>query len=78
MIKVQNESEQVKGGIIIPQGAGEKPMSGVVMKVGADIEENLVGHTVYFGSQWSGIEVKINDKESYRFLLEDEIIAIEE
>ncbi len=77
------EAEQVRGGIIIPDTAKEKPQEGKVIAVGAgkikddgtrlalDVKE---GDTILFG-KYSGQEIKI-DGEEYLIMREDEILAI--
>lgn len=75
------EKETVKGGIIIPDTAKEKPQEGVVMAVGAGkIEKGKrvplsvkLGDRILFG-KYTGSEIKIDDQE-YLILREDEILA---
>jgi chaperonin GroES len=77
------EQEEIRGGIVIPDTAKEKPQQGKVIAVGKgkllrDGKRRPVavsaGDRVLF-SKWSGNEVKINDRE-YLILSEDEILAI--
>jgi chaperonin GroES len=72
----------VKGGIIIPDTAKEKPQEGEVIAVGAGkINEKgdrvaldvKVGDRILFG-KYSGNDIKIDDEE-YMILKEDEILA---
>jgi chaperonin GroES len=81
IIKRIEEKESVKGGIIIPDTAKEKPQEGEVIAVGAgkiekgqriplDVE---VGDRVLFG-KYSGTEIKL-DGEEYLILREEEILA---
>jgi chaperonin GroES len=77
------EGEQVRGGIIIPDTAKEKPQEGEVIAVGEgkrkddgsrialDVKE---GDRVLFG-KYSGSEIKI-DGEEYLIMREDEILGI--
>jgi chaperonin GroES len=75
------EKESVKGGIIIPDSAKEKPQEGEVVAVGEGKREKgeripldvKVGDRVLFG-KYSGNDIKIDDEE-YMILKEDEILA---
>ena len=75
------EKESVKGGIIIPDTAKEKPQEGEVIAAGAGkIEKGeripldvKAGDRVLFG-KYSGTEIKVED-EDYLILREDEILA---
>jgi chaperonin GroES len=81
LIRRIEEKETVKGGIIIPDTAKEKPQEGEVIAVGAGkIEKGQrvaldvkAGDRVLFG-KYSGTEIKIDDEE-YLILKEDEILA---
>jgi chaperonin GroES len=81
LIKRIEEKETVKGGIIIPDTAKEKPQEGEVIAVGAGkIEKGervpldvKVGDRVLFG-KYSGTEIKVEDHD-YLILREDEILA---
>ncbi|MEW6095886.1 MAG: co-chaperone GroES [bacterium] len=75
--------EQVKGGIIIPDTAKEKPQEGRVIAVGTgkrldsgEIKplEVKEGDKILFG-KYSGTEVKLDDKE-YLIMREDDILGI--
>jgi len=77
------EKETVKGGIIIPDTAKEKPQEGEVVAVGnGKVLENgtkvamdvKAGDRVLFG-KYSGTDIKIDGQE-YLILREDEILAI--
>jgi chaperonin GroES len=83
IIKRIEEEEQVRGGIIIPDTAKEKPQQGEVIAVGQGrLLENgnrvpldvKVGDVVLFG-KYAGSEVKLDD-EDYLILREDEILAV--
>jgi chaperonin GroES len=75
------EKESIKGGIIIPDSAKEKPQEGEVVAVGAGRREKgeripldvKVGDRVLFG-KYSGNDIKIDDEE-FMILKEDEILA---
>ena len=82
LIKRIEEKESIKGGIIIPDTAKEKPQEGEVIAVGAGKtnEEGKrialdvkAGDRVLFG-KYSGTEIKVDD-EDYLILREDEILA---
>jgi chaperonin GroES len=77
------EKETVKGGIIIPDTAKEKPMEGQVISVGpGKIMEDgkrapmdvKAGDRVLFG-KYAGTEIKIDDEE-YVIMREEEILAV--
>ena len=83
LIQRIDEAEQVRGGIIIPDTAKEKPQQGEVRAVGdGKINEDGTrrpldvkpGDQVLFG-KYSGSEVKIDDQE-YLIMREDEILGI--
>src|SRR6202142_4075244 len=82
LIKRIEEKESVKGGIIIPDTAKEKPQEGEVIAAGAGkIEKGeripldvKVGDRVLFG-KYSGTEIKVDD-EDYLILREDEILPM--
>jgi chaperonin GroES len=81
LVKRLEQKEAVKGGIIIPDTAKEKPQEGEVIAVGAGrIEKGArvpldvkAGDRVLFG-KYSGAEIKVDDEE-YLILKEDEILA---
>ena len=83
LIKRIEEEEQVRGGIIIPDTAKEKPQEAEVVAVGPgkvdDDGDRLpmdvsVGDRVLVG-KYSGSEIKI-DGDDYVILREDEILAV--
>jgi chaperonin GroES len=82
LVRRLEEKETVKGGIIIPDTAKEKPQEGEVIAVGAgklnEKGERIpldvkAGDRVLFG-KYSGNDIKIDDEE-YMILKEDEILA---
>jgi chaperonin GroES len=81
IVKRIEEKETVKGGIIIPDSAKEKPMEGEVIAVGSGKREKgeLIpldvkpGDRVLFG-KYGGTEIKL-DGEEYLILREEEILA---
>jgi len=83
LIKRIEEKETVKGGIIIPDTAKEKPQEGEVVAVGngKKTEDGKVipldvkkGDRILFG-KYSGTEIKIDDQE-YLILREDEVLGV--
>jgi chaperonin GroES len=81
IVKRIEEKETVKGGIIIPDSAKEKPMEGEIIAVGPGKREKgelhpldvKVGDRVLFG-KYSGTEIKVEDEELL-ILREEEILA---
>src|SRR5579863_4251946 len=83
VVKRIEQQEQVRGGIIIPDSAKEKPQEAEVVAVGPgklsdegkrspmDVK---AGDRVLMG-KYSGSEIKI-DSEDYVILREDEILAV--
>src|SRR5918999_4251532 len=83
LIKRVDEEEQVRGGIIIPDTAKEKPQQGEVIAVGdgkirddgtrqpLDVKQ---GDRVLFG-KYSGSEILIDDEE-FVIMREDEILGV--
>ena len=83
IIRRIEEGEQVRGGIIIPDTAKEKPQEGEVIAAGRgkrkdtgeyealDVKE---GDRVLFG-KYSGTEIKL-DGEEYLIMREDEILGV--
>jgi len=77
------EGEQIRGGIIIPDSAKEKPQEGEVVAAGEGkykddgTRQSLdvkVGDRVLFG-KYSGSEIKI-DGEELLIMREDEILGV--
>jgi chaperonin GroES len=83
VVKPLDESEQMRGGLYIPDTAKEKPSQGEVIAVGpgklsdegARLELDVkVGDKVLYG-KYSGTEVTL-DGEEYLILRESDILAI--
>lgn len=83
IIKRIEEGEQIRGGIIIPDSAREKPQEGEVIAAGAgkklDSGERMAmdvkeGDRVLFG-KYTGTEVKLDDEE-YLIMREDDILGV--
>jgi chaperonin GroES len=83
LVRRIEESETVRGGIIIPDTAKEKPQEGEVIAVGKgkSNDEGKVfpldvkkGDRVLFG-KYSGTEIKI-DGEEFLIMREEEVLGI--
>jgi chaperonin GroES len=83
LIRRIEEQETVKGGIIIPDTAKEKPQEGEVIAVGTGKKEKdgkvtpldvKVGDRILFG-KYSGTEIRIDDEE-YLIVREEEVLAV--
>jgi chaperonin GroES len=83
LVKRIELKEMVKGGIIIPDTAKEKPMEGEVIAVGSGKLQDdgkrapmdvKAGDRILFG-KYSGTEIKIDDEE-FVIMREDEILAV--
>ena len=83
LVKAIEEKEVVKGGIIIPDSAKEKPQEAKVVAVGAGrLDDNgkrvpieLKKGDKVLVSKYGGTEIKI-DGETYQILREDDVLAI--
>lgn len=83
LIRRVEETEQMRGGLYIPDSAKEKPQQAVVVAVGngklLDNGERVeidvkAGDRILFG-KYSGSDIKI-DGEEYLILREDEILGV--
>ncbi len=83
LLKRLEEKEVIKGGIIIPDTAKEKPMEGEVISVGPgklmddgkrSPMDLKAGDRVLFG-KYAGTEIKIDDQE-FVIMREEEILAV--
>ena len=81
--RLETDEEQVRGGIIIPDTAKEKPQEAEVVAVGpGKIQDSgerqamdvKAGDRILVG-KYSGSDIKIDD-EDYVILREDEILAV--
>lgn len=81
--RIEEEEEETRGGIVVPDTAKEKPQEGEVIAVGdgkvLESGEKLKmavkkGDRVLFG-KYSGTEVKLDDEE-YLIMREDEVLGI--
>ena len=85
LVERLEDGEQVRGGILIPDSAREKPQQGKVIAVGNGkrLEDGTVapldvkaGDRILF-AKYAGSEVQIDDSE-YLILREDEVLAVVE
>jgi chaperonin GroES len=83
LVKRMDPEEKVKGGIIIPDTAKEKPLEGKVVAIGAGrLDDNgkriplevKVGDRILVG-KYAGTEIKIEDVE-HVIVREDEILGV--
>jgi chaperonin GroES len=83
LVQRVEEGESVRGGIIIPDSAKEKPQQGKVISVGKgkSNDEGKVfpldvqaGDNILFG-KYSGTEIKL-DGEEYLIMREEEVLGI--
>jgi chaperonin GroES len=83
LVKRFEENEVIKGGIIIPDTAKEKPTEGEVVAVGPGKMRDdgkrspmdvKAGDRILFG-KYSGTEIKIDDQD-YTIMREEEILAV--
>ena len=83
LVRRIEEGESIRGGIIIPDTAKEKPQEGEVIAVGKgkSNDEGKVfpldvkaGDRILFG-KWGGTEIKI-DGEDFLIMKEDEVLGV--
>ena len=70
------EKTELASGIIIPDSAKEKPLTGIVRAVGSNVTEVKVGDTVLFG-KYSGTEIKVDEK-NYLLVYADDLMGVME
>ena len=83
LVQPLEEEEELKGGIIIPDTAKEKPQEGKVIAVGTgkrDEDGKEIAFNVKKGDKillpkYGGTEVKIDDV-TYQIIREDDILAV--
>jgi len=83
LVKSIEETEEVKGGIIIPDSAKEKPQEAEVIALGTggkDSDGKAIPFNVKVGdkvvvSKYGGSEIKYDD-EAYTIVREDDILAV--
>lgn len=85
LVEAVEQQEVIKGGIVIPDSAKEKPQEAKIIAVGPgkrDDDGKLIPMDVKVGdmvltSKYGGTEIKIDDKE-YKILNSSDILAIVE
>ena len=83
LVEPLKESEEMKGGIIIPDMAKEKPQQGKVIAIGTgklDDNGKKIPFNVKVGDmvlmpKYGGTEVKLDDKK-YQIMREEDILGI--
>jgi chaperonin GroES len=82
VVRALEETEQMRGGLFIPDTAKEKPQQGEIIAIGPGKYEDgkLVPMTVKVGDKvlygkYSGTEVTLDD-EQYLILRESDVLAI--
>ncbi|MBQ4106284.1 MAG: co-chaperone GroES [Lentisphaeria bacterium] len=83
LLELAENTEQMKGGILIPDTAKEKPQEYIVIALGTgknDDNGNKIPFDVKVGdkvltSRYGGTEVKVGDKE-YKIVGQDDILAV--
>ena len=83
IVKRIDEGEQVRGGIIIPDTAKEKPMESLVVALGTgktDDNGKKVPFEIKKGdrvlvSKYGGTEIKLDGRE-YKILSSDDVLAV--
>ena len=83
VVQALEETEQMRGGLYIPDTAKEKPQQGTIIAVGPGklsdegariVPDVKVGQRVLYG-KYSGTEVSV-DGEEYLILRESDILAV--
>ena len=83
LLEIKENAEEMKGGILIPDTAKEKPQEYTVIALGTGkLDDNgkkipfdvKVGDIV-LTSRYGGTEVKVDDKE-YKIVNQDDILAV--
>ena len=83
LIKPMDATDELKGGIFIPDTAKEKPQEGEIVAVGTgkrDDKGDLIAFNVKVGDKvllpkYGGTEIKYGD-EVYQIVREDDILAV--
>lgn len=70
LVERVEETKTTASGIIIPDNAKEKPLSGKVLAVSSEVENVKVGESVVFG-KYAGTEVTLEGKTLLVLNLDD-------
>ena len=83
--QLEDDGEQVKGGIVIPDSAKEKPQEYKVLAIGTGGKDDKGNDIVFYikegdtvlTTKYGGTDVKIGDNE-YKLVKQSDILAIVE
>ena len=73
-VSYTEELEKTAGGLYIPDSAKEKPQSGKVEAVGAEVKQLKVGDKILF-DRYSGSKISIDNVE-YLIVKEEDVLGI--
>tara|TARA_B100002003_G_C13783088_1_gene387677 strand:- start:325 stop:591 length:267 start_codon:yes stop_codon:yes gene_type:complete len=73
VIEAKKQKDITEGGIIIPDKAKERPHKAVVISIGPEVEDIVVGEKIIF-SKYAGTVVKL-DKKAFLIIREEDVIA---
>ena len=73
VIEAKKQKDTTEGGIIIPDKAKERPHKAVVISIGPEVEDIVVGEKIIF-SKYAGTVVKL-DKKAFLIIREEDVIA---
>ena len=74
LVERVEETKTTASGIIIPDNAKEKPLSGKTLAVGGEVEGVKVGDAVVFG-KYAGTEITLDNKP-YLVLNLDDVLGV--
>lgn len=74
LVERVEETKTTASGIIIPDNAKEKPLSGEVKAIGSEVEGIKVGDKVVF-AKYGGTEITL-DSKSYLVLNIDDVLGV--
>lgn len=74
LVERVEETKTTATGIIIPDNAKEKPLSGEVKAIGTEVEGVKVGDKVFF-KKYGGTEINLDEK-SYLVLEIDDVLGV--
>ena len=73
-VSYTEELEKTAGGLYIPDSAKEKPQSGKVEAVGAEVKQLKIGDKILF-DRYSGSKISIDNVE-YLIVKEEDVLGI--
>ncbi len=74
LIKRKPELTETAGGIIIPETLTEKPMEGIILAIGDEIEKVKKDDKVLF-AKFAGVEFLSNEDGQFLIMAESEILG---